>query len=636
LIAAGFNALLPMATSAELASASPNRQPAGSYGGDDAKERVREAVDIVDLIGSYISLRRNGRNLVGLCPWHDDSRPSLQINPERQTFRCWVCNIGGDAFSFLMRMERLEFREALEQLAERVGIDLPKSRGPGGDVKRPLYETVAWAAARFSECLQASPLAEKARGYLHDRGLTAETIASHGLGFVPDEWDWLLRQAQAAGVATSKLEQAGLVVPRQDRSGHYDRFRGRVMFPIRDPQGRHVAFGGRVLPGSPPDAAKYINSPETPIFSKQSMLYGLESAREAMSQSRRAIVVEGYTDCLAARQAGIGDVVAVLGTALGQRHVRLLRRYADQIVVVLDGDDAGRRRADEVLEVLLAEPIDVRIASLPSGVDPCDYCLNEGSSAFEELLGTAVDPLDYRMQRVIEGLPADASDDAALTAVEGVLRVMAAVSPRSPLPPSQRQLREDQLLGRLSRRFGLSREALQGRLAELHRARPGSAVGPAEDQTEAIDAGSLPAWDRELLEAIVAAPEAVGPLLEQVSPEELETEVGRVVLAAAITLRAAGREPTLASLLLELTDPRLHGLLVQLDETTRAHTHLDQTGRVHHLDAALTRRRADRTARRNLRTLKTSPLQPDDEAAILEQLVAARREAQGMTDPKEG
>ena len=214
--------------------------------------------------------------------------------------------------------------------------------------------------------------------------------------------------------------------------------------------------------------------------------------------------------------------------------------------------------------------------------------------------------------------------------------MMAAVSPRSPLPPSQRQLREDQLLGRLSRRFGLSREALQGRLAELHRARPGSAAGPAEDQTEAIDAGSLPAWDRELLEAIVAAPEAVGPLLEQVSPEELETEVGRVVLAAAITLRAAGREPTLASLLLELTDPRLHGLLVQLDETTRAHTHLDQTGRVHHLDAAITRRRADRTARRNLRTLKTSPLQPDDEAAILEQLVAARREAQGMTDPKEG
>jgi len=285
--------MVPMAASTDISHALPPRHEAGPLGGDDTKERVREAIDIVDLIGSYISLRRNGRNLVGLCPWHDDSRPSLQINPERQTFRCWVCNIGGDAFSFLMRMERLEFREALEQLAERAGIDLPKSRGPGGDVKRPLFETVAWAAARFSECLQSSPLAAKARAYLADRGLTAETVAAHGLGFVPDEWDWLLRQAQAAGVATGKLEQAGLAVPRQDRSGHYDRFRGRVMFPIRDPQGRHVAFGGRVLPGSPPDAAKYINSPETAIFSKQSMLYGLETARETMSRSRRAVVVEG-------------------------------------------------------------------------------------------------------------------------------------------------------------------------------------------------------------------------------------------------------------------------------------------------------------------------------------------------------
>ena len=624
-----------MATSADITPVA-HRHDAGLFSGDDAKERVREAVDIVDLVGSYISLRRNGRNLVGLCPWHDDSRPSLQINPERQTFRCWVCNVGGDAFSFLMRMERLEFREALEQLAERVGIDLPRSRGPGGDVKRPLYDTIAWAAARFSDCLQSSPVAEKARAYLHDRGLTAETVTAHGLGFVPDEWDWLLRQAQAAGIATSNLEQAGLVIPRQDRSGHYDRFRGRVMFPIRDPQGRHVAFGGRVLPGSPPDAAKYINSPETPIFSKQSMLYGLESARETMSRSRRAIVVEGYTDCLAARQAGIGDVVAVLGTALGQRHVRLLRRYADQIVVVLDGDDAGRRRADEVLEVLLAEPIDVRIASLPSGVDPCDYCLNEGSDAFESLLGTAVDPLDYRMQRVVDSLPDDASDDAALTAVEGVLSVMAAVSPRSPLPPSQRQLREDQLLGRLSRRFGLSREALRARLAELHRARSRSTDNAATDEAEAIDARSLPAWDRELLEAIVAAPDAVAPLLEQISAAELETEVARLVLDAAVTLQNAGRTPTLASMLLELTDPRLHGLLVQLDEATREQTHLDETARVHHLDEAITRRRADRTARQNLRTLKTSPLQPDDEAAILEQLVAARRAAQGMTDPKEG
>jgi len=625
-----------MALPAEASVSVTSPGHGGFAGGDDAKERVREAIDMVDLVGSYISLRRQGRNFVGLCPWHDDSRPSLQINPERQTFRCWVCNVGGDAFSFLMRMERLEFREALEQLAERAGIDLPRARGPGGDVKRPLYETIGWAAARFSECLETAAVAEQARVYLHDRGLTAETIAAHGLGFVPDEWDWLLRQAQAAGIATSQLEGAGLVVRRQDRSGHYDRFRGRLMFPIRDAQGRHVAFGGRVLPGSPPDAAKYINSPETPVFSKQSMLYGLDTARESMSRTRRAVVVEGYTDCLAARQAGIGDVVAVLGTAVGQRHARLLRRYADQIVVVLDGDEAGQRRADEVLEVLIAEPIDVRIASLPPGVDPCDFCLTEGRDAFEGLLAAAVDPLDYRMRRMLAALPPDAGDDAALRAVEGVLAVMAAVSPKSPLPPSQRQLREDQLVGRLSRRFGLSREALQTRLTELARSRREGSRPSADAPTESIDARSLPAWDREVIEAIITAPGAVGPLLERLSPEELETETGRRLLTTAHQLWASGREPTLATLLLELTEPALQGLLVQLDESVRDQTHLAETDRLHHLDAAIARRRAERTARQTLRTLKASPLQPDDEAAILEQLVATRRAAQGMTDPKEG
>lgn len=605
-------------------------------GGDDVKERVREAVDIVDLVGSYISLRRNGRNFVGLCPWHDDSRPSLQINPERQTFRCWVCNVGGDAFSFLMRMDRLEFREALEQLADRVSIELPRSRGPGGDVKRPLYDVAAWAADRFADCLLTAPLAGTARDYLRDRGLTAEIIATHRLGFVPPEWDWLLRQAQAAGISTGQLEQAGLVVARQDRSGHYDRFRGRVMFPIYDAQGRCVAFGGRVLPGGDADSAKYINSPETPIFSKQSMLYGLDTAREAMSRSRRAVVVEGYTDCLAARQAGIPDVVAVLGTALGQRHARLLRRYADRIVVVLDGDDAGRRRADEVLEVLLAEPIDVRIARLPTGVDPCDHCLSEGAAAFEQIIEAAVDPLDYRMRETLERLPDNATDEAALNAVEGVLRVMAAVSPRSPLPPSQRQLRQDQLLGRLSRRFGLTREALETRLRELARSRRTTPSDADDADAGGVDAASLPPWDRELLESLIAAPEASVPLCAQVSAEELGSPATATILAAATRLQASGRVPTLANLLLELPDSQLQGLLVQLDETIREQTHLDQTDRVHHLEAAIERRRAERTARQTLRTLKTSPLQPDDEAAILEQLIATRRAAQGMTEPKEG
>ena len=620
----------------------PPTAPLSSH--DDLKERVRDAIDIVDLVGTYLSLRRAGKAMVGLCPWHEDSRPSFQVNPERQTFRCWVCNIGGDAFSFLMRMERLEFREALEQLAQRAGIDLPRGRGGlPTDEKASILAALSWAADRYRDCLRSAPEAKPARDYLASRGLTQQTIDTFRLGYAPPAWDWLLRQASAAGLATAHLAKAGLVVERQDRSGHYDRFRDRAMFPICDHFSRCVAFGGRVLPGAPPDSAKYINSPETPLFSKSSMLYGLDTARDAMSKSRRAIVVEGYTDCLAARQAGIHDVVAVLGTALGERHAKLLRRYADRIVLVLDGDDAGRRRANEILDVLLAEPIDVRIARLPTGVDPCEFVLDQGREAFETLVASAGDPLDYRLDEAVARLAPDAGDDAALTAVESVLVALARVSPQSSLSPSQTRLREDQVLGRLSRRFGLSREALRSRMLTLRDTAARRAGAPASSDEEG-DAASpspslmrrLPAWDREVIEVLVGVPDGAGLIVREVQSAELETQECRAVLEAARRLQAEGREIALAGLLLEINDPVVQSLLVAVDETSSARTPLDPRERVHHLEDALRRRAAQRQAHRSARTLKTSRLDPGSEAALLEQLVAQRRAVQGMTDVDEG
>ena len=600
---------------------------------DDLKERVRDAIDIVDLVGSYVSLRRAGKGFAGLCPWHDDARPSLQVNPERQTFRCWVCDIGGDVFNFLMRMEKLEFREALEQLADRAGIELPRGRvGPAGDERAVLNRTMEWAAARFRECLARGAEATPARDYLAARRLAPETLERFGLGYAPESWDWLLRQASAAGIATPVLEKTGLAVARTDRSGHYDRFRGRVIFPIRDPLGRCVAFGGRVLPGGRDDTAKYVNSPETPLFSKSSTLYGLDSAREAIASSRRAVVVEGYTDCLAARQAGCPDVVAVLGTALGERHAKLLRRYADRVVLVLDGDDAGRRRANEILGVLLAEPIDLRIARLPAGVDPCDFILAEGRAAFEAILATAVDPLDYRMDEVLAGLPADAGDDAALRAIESVLAALVAAGQGSSLTPSERRVREDQVVGRLSRRFGLSREVLKERLAALR----GKRSAAAEDPAEPDGLPRLPAWDREVLEVLVGVPEGVGLVVREVRPADLGSQEGRTVMEAACRLHAEGRPVGLSGLLMELPDPRLQSLLVAVDETSAARGDLGADERLGHLADALRRRAAGRVARASARTLKTTRLDSRAEAELLERLVAQRRAAQGMTEPKDG
>ena len=610
--------------------------PPTSSDRDDLKERVRDAIDIVDLVGSYVSLRRAGRGFTGLCPWHEDSKPSLQVNPERQTFRCWVCDLGGDVFSFLMRMEKLEFREALEQLADRAGIQCTRGRGgPVGDERALLSRALDWASARFRECLVQAAEAAPARNYLAARGLTPDTLDRFGVGFAPESWDWLLRQASAAGIAVATLEKTGLAVPRNDRPGHYDRFRGRVIFPIRDPLGRCIAFGGRVLPGGRDDTAKYINSPETPLFSKSSTLYGLDSAREAIASSRRAVVVEGYTDCLAARQAGCQDVVAVLGTALGERHAKLLRRYADRVLLVLDGDDAGRRRANEILGVLLAEPIDLRIARLPAEADPCDFILEQGREAFETLLAAAVDPLDYRMDEALAALPADAGDDAALNAVESVLAALAAAGHGSALSSSERRLREDQVVGRLSRRFGLSRGVLVERLTALRgRGRASGPVVVELDQPRGLP--RLPALDREVLEVLVGVPEGVGLVVREVQPADLGSQEGRVVMEAACRLHAEGRPVGLPGLLMELTDPWLQSLLVAVDETNASRGTLDPQERVDHLADALRRRAAGRVAHASARTLKTTRLDSQAEAELLERLVAQRRAAQGMTEPKDG
>ncbi len=602
---------------------------------DDAKERVRDAIDIVDVVGSYIALRRQGKAMVGLCPWHDDSRPSLQVNPERQTFRCWVCDVGGDVFNFVMRMERVEFREALEQLADRAGITLARSRGGlPADAKAALRAALEWAAVRFHQCLKSGGEAIGARDYVARRGLAADTVDRFQLGFAPPAWDWLLRQASAAGIAAADLVRAGLAVERQDGSGHYDRFRGRVIFPIRDPQGRCVAFGGRVLPGGDADTAKYINSPETALFSKSSMLYGLDTARDAIAASRRAVVVEGYTDCLAARQAGIDDVVAVLGTALGARHAALLRRYADRIVLVLDGDEAGRRRADEVLDVLLAEPMDVRIARLPSGVDPCEFILERGRDAFDALVESAGDPLEYRMDEAVARLAPGAGPDAILDAVESVLKALAAV-PATPASGGQRSLREDQVLGRLARRFGISREALRGRMLDLRRSTGGTPRG-GDPAPAGGGRPSLPAWDREVIEVLVAVPGSAGLIVSEVGSAGLESSAGRTVLAAAERLHGAGRSVALADLLLEIADPDLQSLLVAVDEAGAARSGADPGERFVHFEEALRRRTATQRARASARALRSDRLDADTEAELLERLVAERRVAQGMAEPKDG
>jgi DNA primase len=566
--------------------------------GFDAKEQVRQAVDIVDLVGSYVQLRRQGRNFVGICPWHDDSRPSLQVNPDRQSFKCWVCDIGGDVFSFVMKTEGLEFREALELLAERAGIQLRQpthaSNEPGGagsgttrladpaDDKRTLYRVCAWAEEQFHRCLIAAPEGEPGRRYFEQRGITQDILREWHLGFAPDRWDWILERARGTEWKPPVLERVGLLRRKELGGGFYDWFRGRVMFSIRDARSRPVAFGGRVLPQLADDrSAKYINSPETPLFSKSRELYGLDIARENFKSQGGAIVMEGYTDVLMAHQHGVDNCVAVLGTALGERHLQLLRRYTDSITLVLDGDDAGKRRTNEILDNLLSlfekNQIDLRILTLPEGVDPCDFIVEHGSDSFRQLLTQAVDALEHKFRTVTQGLDTLTDTHRASQAAEQLLATLASIRPAAGGASSQALLREEQMLSRVARKFHLPEDKLRSRLSALRQQARGrkpaavqnnSAVEGRGGESNVPRLAELPAWDRDLLELVLLDPSLITRICDAIVPSAITTSAASRIFAACCRLVEDGWHNDFGRLLAEFDDPAMKNLLVQLDESS--------------------------------------------------------------------
>lgn len=577
--------------------------PVSSGLSTDAKELVRQAIDIVDLVGEYLPLRLEGRMYKALCPWHDDSKPSLTVNQERQVFKCWVCNIGGDIFSFIMKQEGVTFPEALRMLAERAGIKLETRPGESADAaeqKRLLFQAMAWVEQQYHDFLLRSPEAEAARQYLVERSITPETITQWHLGAAPDRWEWIVEQARGTRYTPQMLNEIGVVGERRNGPGYYDRFKGRVLFSIRDAQARPVALGGRILPHQKDEnAAKYINSPETPLFSKSSLVYGLDQAKEAMGKSRVAMVMEGYTDVLTAHQFGFRNSVAVLGTALGERHIKLLRRFVDQIVLVLDGDDAGRRRADEVLELFVAADMDMRILTLPDDLDPAEFLLERGAAAFEAALGTSVDALEHKFRCVTESLDDQSSIHSVQRAVEQILNTLSK-APGGDEMSSAARLKEEQILNRLGRKAGLSDESLRRRLLDLRRAAVARVATPPRTQiarptpppsfdelptvieSDMGDAYEEPMTqpqvisprrekaERWLLEIMLAWPELIGDVLNHIGETQIFCPRRRTLFAAFRRLTEAGEAATFDRLLLEFDDPAYQTLLVDLDEEHRA------------------------------------------------------------------
>jgi len=607
----------------------------------DAKEQVRQAIDIVELVGSYLPLRRQGRGYVGLCPWHDDSRPSMQVNPERQTFKCWPCDFGGDIFSFVMRIEGIEFREALEMLAERAGITLASSRQQQGQGenqfdRKNLFRAMAWAENLFHRALLESPKAEPARNYLSERGLNNEIVQRFQLGFAPQSWDWMLGQATRAGFSPEVLQRVGLLRSRES-GGHYDYFRGRLIFSIRDVRSRAIGFGGRVIPGiSSKDDAKYLNSPETPLFNKSSQLYALDQAREGIAREHGIVVMEGYTDVIMAHQHGITNAVAVLGTALGERHVPVVRRFTDSITLVLDGDEAGQKRTmqilDDLLALFVAHEIDLRILTLPQGTDPCDVIASQGSDVFKQHLSTAVDALEHKIQAVTNGLESASGTHESSQAVEEILATLARAFPARSGASSTALVREQQVMTRISHQFGIDEQTLQTRLAGRRREQASrtrrSSQADRDESYAAVERPSLNAWEKEFVELLLHYPEQLPHLADSLRPADIPSRFCRQLFKRAVQLLHDGRLLSFEQMMLATDDPLEKSLLVECDEHGREKLQSNPEQRVHDLLERVKQRKQQTRQNEQVAIFHQKTLPPQQEAEELNRFINELKQSQ--------
>ncbi|MHC4364521.1 MAG: DNA primase [Planctomycetota bacterium] len=531
--------------------------------------QIQQANDIVDVIAEHISLAKKGREMVGLCPFHDDHRPSLYINCLKQIFKCFACGAGGDVFKFVQMRENLSFPQAIERLAERAGIKVKPVKTartgakPNADQVDPnkLAKVNAWAARYFEKNLADKQKGKNARDYLAQRQITPESIKKWHLGLALAQND-LLKAAKTDNVPARLLEQAGLVLSRLD-SGFGDKFVNRLMFPITDVTGRVIGFGGRTLDGAD---AKYINSPATALFDKSSSLYGLEQARHQIVATGQAIVVEGYTDCIMAHIKGCTNVLATLGTSFTSGHGRILRRYAKKVVLVFDGDIAGTEAANRALEVCLAQRIDIKLAAIPQAKDPCDFLLSSGKKAFEQLVDDAVDVFQFKWDRLIENFGGDDTLAGKKAAIEEFLQTVATAVQAGNLPPIDRGL----IVNRLSKIIGLGNKQINDELAKRAARAQRAATYQLENRKVAtVDLGSglFAVAQREVLEVLLNEPKLFENVKQKITPELFDVPVlGRIAVVLFETL-CSEPKASLAYLLARTESPQAAGLIVQLAES---------------------------------------------------------------------
>ena len=541
---------------------------------------VQRANDIVDVIGEHVSLKRKGREMVGLCPFHDDHRPSMNVNNVKQIFKCFSCGAGGDIFKFVQMRENLTFPQAIERLAERAGIRIERrqrakgkrqnytptgaelAEGRQGAIEQVedvdpnrLAKANAWAAERFRKNLNDEKMGKYVRDYIADRQIDAESVEKWQIGLAVGSQDDLVRAATAKKASLKLLEQAGLVVG-QGR----DKFVNRLMFTITDVTGRVIGFGGRTLDEN---GAKYINSPATVLFDKSNSLYGLEQARHEIVSTGTAVVVEGYTDCIMAHQVGCCNVVAALGTSFTAGHARMLRRYAKRVVLIFDSDVAGVEAANRALDVCLAQRIDIKIASVPEGKDPCDFILAAGKAGFQQLLDEAVDVFQFKWDRLKEKFHGDDTLAGKRAAVEEYIQAIATGLHAGEVPALDCGLRVNQI----SRIIGLDAKQINAELNKRIRQAQRSAGYERDNrQVQSINYGQgvFAAAQREVLEVLLNEPGLYETARQKITADLFDVPILGQIATILFETLSADVEAPLREVLARIESVELGNCLTEL------------------------------------------------------------------------
>jgi DNA primase len=427
--------------------------------------QIRERVDIADVVANYVALSRTGQNLKGLCPFHSEKSPSFTVSPSRQIFHCFGCGTGGNVFTFVMKLEGTSFPDTVRELGQRAGITVPafsSGQGSADTSQRERLELLHQSAMKwFQRNLWETESGQHAQTYLEKRGMQRSTIEYFGLGVSLSTWDGLIRALLQEHYSIAEIASSGLIVTKEqsgrratDASGYYDRFRGRLMFPITDLRKRVIGFGGRVMGEGEP---KYLNSPETPLFNKGRTLYAFDRARDTAGRESRLVIVEGYFDAIALHQAGITNVAATLGTALTSDHLTIIRRFATKVVLLFDPDPAGVRAALRTLDLFVGSGLGVTVISLPGGHDPDAFVREHGADAFRELQDKAPSLLDFAVEQSLQRASSGSIDDR-IRSVDEILRI---------LQKTNHRIEQEECMRRVAERLGLNQQRLIERYPEL-------------------------------------------------------------------------------------------------------------------------------------------------------------------------